>query len=135
MSPKAAPAEVDRNLPGAVQGSEERGPGMDLGLVGETKFLEGELVACLCEVGEDNGVGEVVHCVGEARVDPSQEVEDELRVLHGMADIVEGVSRCLHALTGISDGGVALLHAVELVAEEDGPRFLVGAEEVFDGLV
>ena len=62
-----------------------------------------------------------------------QEVEDKLIVLYGMADVAEGISRRLHALIVVSDGGVALLHGVEFVAEEDGPWFLVGAEDVFDG--
>ena len=43
---------------------------------------------------------------------------------------MEGVDG-LHALLGV-DGSVALLLGVELMAEEDGLRLLVGAEEVPD---
>lgn len=42
---------------------------------------------------------------------------------------MEGVDGGLHALLGL-DGSVALLLGVELMAEEDGLRLLVGAEEV-----
>jgi hypothetical protein len=64
---------------------------------------------------------------------PRKEVEDELGVLHGVADIMEGVGGGFHALAVGGDAGVALLHGVELVIEEGGPRLLVGVEDVLDG--
>jgi hypothetical protein len=62
-----------------------------------------------------------------------KEIEDELRVLHGVVDITEGVGDGFHVLAVGGDVGVALLHGVELVIEEDGSGLLVGAEDVLDG--
>jgi hypothetical protein len=53
-------------------------------------------------------------------------VEDKLKILDWMTNVTEGVGGGLYALVGV-DGSVALLHGVELMAEEDGLRILVGS--------
>jgi hypothetical protein len=47
--------------------------------------------------------------------------------------LTEGVSERLHALTVFVNGGVTLRQGVELVAEEDSPGLLIGAEDPLDG--
>jgi hypothetical protein len=84
------------------------------------------------ERGKKSRIGDVVGGVRDARVEAAQEGKDELRVLHGMADVAEGGSLGLQALAVCRDGGVALHHGVELV-EEDGAWLLVGVEDPLDG--
>jgi hypothetical protein len=88
---------------------------------------------CRGEGGEGCVVGDDVGRVGEARVEVAKEIEDELGVLHEVADITEGIDGGFHALAVGGDVGVAQLHGVELVIEEDGPGLLVGVEDVLDG--
>jgi hypothetical protein len=114
-------------------GGDEGSAGSNLVVVGEAQLLESEHVVRRDECGEGCVVGDDVGRVGEARVEAAKEVEDELGVLHGVADITEGVGGGFHALAVGGDAGVALLHGVELVIEEGGPGLLVGVEDVLNG--
>lgn len=67
------------------------------------------------------------------RVETMKEVENDLRVLHRMANIMEGVGGGLHALAVGVNTRITLLHGVELMVEEDCLRFLVSAEDVLNG--
>ena len=111
----AAPARTGAARAGR---SEEGGVDDSLLVVGQADLLEEQHVVSPGKRGEDGGVGDVVGSVGEARVEATQEGEDELRV-HGVADVAEGGGLDLQALAVCRDG-VALHHGVELVEEEDG---------------
>jgi hypothetical protein len=66
--------------------------------------------------------------VGGARkagVEASQQVEDELRVEDGVADVAQGISRGFHLLAVGVDGEVTLSHRMEFVTQEDSSRGLV----------
>jgi hypothetical protein len=114
-------------------GGDEGSAGSDLVGVGEAQLLESEHVARHGEGGDGCVVGDDVGRVEETRVEAAKEVEDELGVIHGVADITLGVDSGLHALAVGGDAGVTLLHGVELVIKEDGMGLLVGTEDVHDG--
>ena len=115
---------------GSRAGDERRGGG-DLLPIREAQLLEGELVA---RVGEgEAGGGDVVGGAGKLFVQPAEEIEDELRLIDGMADVAELVGGGLDAEAVVVDGGIPLSHRVELVAQEDGPLRLVRLEETVDG--
>jgi hypothetical protein len=111
----------------------ERGLGRNSALVGEVELLQHELLASGGEVRQPVQVGDVVGGDGEAGVEATEEVQDELWVGDGAADIAEHVGGGLHPLRVVVDGGIALSHGVKLVTQEDGTRSLVGLEEAPDG--
>jgi len=90
--------------------------GRNRAFIGEAEFLQHELLASGGEVRQRVGVGNVVGGAGETWVEAAEEVEDELRVGDGAADITERVGGGLHTLGIVIDGGVALSHRVKLVA-------------------
>ena len=85
------------------------------------------------ECGKDNGVGDVVGGVGEARIEAAQKGEDELRVLDRMADVAKSGGLDLQPLAVRRYGAVTLHHGVKFVEEEDGTRLPVGAEDPLNG--
>ena len=111
----------------------ERRLGCHGAFVGKAELLQDKLFAGGGEVRQRVRIGDVVGGAGEARVEAAQEVEDELRVGDDAADITKRVGGGLHLLGIVVDRGVALGHQVELVAQEDGARGLVGLEETPDG--
>lgn len=125
------------SAPGAVGvgavGCDEGSLGLDLYRVGVAKLLENQRVPRIGEGRQDRGARDVVGRAGEARVDAAEEVEDELGLGDGVANVAEGISRRLHALTIVGDGEIALGHGVELVMQIDRARLLVGLKEVVDG--
>ena len=125
------------SAPGAVGvgavGCDEGSLGLDLYRVGVAKLLENQRVPRRGEGRQDRGARDVVGRAGEARVDAAEEVEDELGLGDGVANVAEGISRRLHALTIVGDGEIALGHGVELVMQIDRARLLVGLKEVVDG--
>ncbi|RLN39103.1 hypothetical protein C2845_PM01G45960 [Panicum miliaceum] len=69
-------------------------------------------------------------------VDAAKQVQHQLGLMVALVDIVEGIGDVLHLLEVIGDGRITLSYGMEFVAEEDGVRFLVGAEEALvSGLV
>jgi hypothetical protein len=115
----------------AAAGGNEGGGSGDLLPVGEAELLEGDLVARVGE-GEARG-GDVIGGTGVLLVQPAEEVEDKLRLIDGMADVVELVGGGLDAEAVVVDGGVSLSHGVKLVTQEDGPLRLVHLEEAING--
>jgi hypothetical protein len=106
--------------------------GNDLGLVGEHGQLESEHGACLPEGKEWGHVGDVVSGDGELGVEAADEVEDELSLQNGMADITERVAEGVDMLVVVGDGGVPLNKSVKLIAKGDCTHLLVVVEEVRD---
>jgi hypothetical protein len=98
--------------PGSTIGGDEGCAGSNLVVIGEAQFLESEHGACCSEGEEGSGVGNDVGRVGKSRVETMKEVENELRVLHGMTDITEGVDSVLHGLAVGDDTRITLLHGV-----------------------
>jgi hypothetical protein len=92
---------------GRCGGSSSEGRlGDDLGLVGEHGLLESEHGAGLAEGGEWGCVGDVFGSDGELGVEAIDEVEDELSLRNGVADITERVDEGFDALVVVGDGGV-----------------------------
>lgn len=85
------------------------------------------------EVREGHRVGGGVRCGGEAGDDATQNVENQLGVGDGVADVAEGVDDLLHALAVLRDGKITLHNSMELVAEEDCTRLFVVLKQITDG--
>uniref|UniRef100_A0A0A9DQH6 Uncharacterized protein n=1 Tax=Arundo donax TaxID=35708 RepID=A0A0A9DQH6_ARUDO len=81
------------------------------------------------EVSGDGDAGSV----GEARIEATQKGENELRVLHRMADVAKSGGLGLQPLAVRRDGAIALHHGVEFVEEENGARLPVGMEDPLNG--
>ena len=82
--------------------------GGDLVVVGEAKFLQAKHVHCL-------GEGRQWPRVGEAWVDAVQQVEHQLAIQDGVADVAKGVGSLLQ-LRGVSlDGEVTLGQGGEIL--------------------
>jgi hypothetical protein len=110
---------------------DEGGGGGDLLPVGEAKLLQGELVP---SVGEGEvGSSDVVGSAGVVLFQATEEVEDQLRLGDGVADVAELVGGRLDAEAVVVNGGFSLSHGVELLAQEDGALRLVGLEEAING--
>jgi hypothetical protein len=82
--------------------------------------------------GEAHG-GDVIGGAGVLLVQPAEKVEDELRLVDGMADVAELFGGGLDAETVVVNGGISLSHGVKLVTQEDGPLRLVHLEEAING--
>jgi len=63
-------------------------------------------------------INDVVGGTSEAGIEAAQEVEDELQVGDGVADIAERIGGGLHPLGVVVDGRIALGHGVELMTQE-----------------
>lgn len=116
MEPPPLVVGVVRQLPVGTARCVECHLGRNRAFIGEAEFLQHELLASGGEVRQRVGVGNVVGGAGETWVEAAEEVEDELRVGDGAADITERVGGGLHTLGIVIDGGVALSHRVKLVA-------------------
>jgi hypothetical protein len=104
----------------------------DLGLIGEHGLLESEHGACLAEGRERGRVGDVVGGDEEHGVEARDEIEDELSVRNGVADVAKRVSGGLDTLAVVGDGGVPLNKSMKLIAKVDHARLRVVVEEVKD---
>jgi hypothetical protein len=130
---EAAASGVGDSTAAGAACSVEHHLGCHVAFVGKAELLQDKLFAGGGEVRQRVRIGDVVGGAGEARVEATQEVEDKLRVGDDAADITKRVGGGLHLLGIVVDGGVALGHRVELMAQEDGARGLVGLEEAPDG--
>ena len=80
-------------------------------------------------------VGDEIGGVGEARVEAVQQGEDQLTVLHGVADVAKSVGVLLQ-LRGVGfDREITLSRGSELLVQDDSARLLVRLEQITDGCV
>jgi hypothetical protein len=77
-------------------------------------------------------VSYVVGCGGELGVQAVDEVEDELGLEDGVADVAKRVDEGFDVVIVIGNRGIPLNRSVKLIAKVDGVCLLVVVEEVGD---
>lgn len=108
----AATARLRRGRGGASAGGASVGRGgsyhrgclgLDLVVISNAKFLEQQCIARRSEGRQDGGTSEVVGGAGETWVEATLQVEDELRLMNGVAEVEEGTDGGLHLMAVVGN--------------------------------